>query len=63
MRFYDPTPRLRFVERDIISEANPSLSRTTKILQQFWKDRFDEERDGEWRDVPLEQENASRESV
>lgn len=56
-RFFDITPRLRFVEREVQSDSNPSMRRNAKILQQYWRDRFDEEREGEWRDIPLEPED------
>lgn len=48
------SPKLRFVEREIQSEDNPSLCRRVKILQQAWS-CID---DGSmyWVDVPLESE-------
>ena len=56
-----PTTRFRYVERQDFTEdvANP---RTIRILQQWWKveNVTDAVRnnilDGEWRDIPLEQE-------
>ncbi len=54
-----PTPKLRFVERKDFTEdlANP---RTLRILQQWWEDKSTDmyypDGNGEWRDVPLEDE-------
>jgi len=56
-----PTPKLRFVERQDFTEdlANP---RTLRILQQWWEVEnitdalHNNILDGEWRDVPLENE-------
>lgn len=56
-----PTAKLRFVERDMYVGLHEA--RTIRILQQWWED---EKGDleigiivyGEWRDVPLEQEQA-----
>jgi len=56
-----PTPKLRFVERKDFTEdlANP---RTLRILQQWWEIEnitdalHNNILDGEWRDVPLEEE-------
>lgn len=56
-----PTPKLRFVERKDFTEdlANP---RTLRILQQWWEIEnitdalHNNILDGEWRDIPLEQE-------
>ena len=51
-----PTPKMRFVEREIQNDANPSLSRNAKILQQEWKIEHTRSHKEfyEWRDVPLE---------
>ena len=56
-----PTNKLRFVEREIETNAaygNYFVRVKVKILQQWWADeessRF--EPVGEWRDVPLEEE-------
>ena len=54
-----PTPKLRFVERKDFTEdlANP---RTLRILQQWFEDKSTDmyypDGNGEWRDVPLEDE-------
>jgi hypothetical protein len=69
-----PTAKLRFVERDSYSHNGEFFSHPHKetILQQWWENRnmrlavqaFDEygtpiaRYQGEWRDVPLEQEQA-----
>lgn len=70
----NPTPKLRFVERKIQVPVQGDFVvtyKTTRILQQWWEDpavvlsisidwngstqkRFA----GEWRDVPLEEEQA-----
>lgn len=46
--------KLRFVERDISHDSNPSLSRKLKILQQAHVCLEDGK--VEWVDVPLESE-------
>ena len=69
-----PTAKLRFVERDSYSHNGEFFRHPHKetILQQWWENRnmrlavqaFDEygtpiaRYQGEWRDVPLEQEHA-----
>jgi hypothetical protein len=69
-----PTAKLRFVERDSYSHNGEFFRHPHKetILQQWWENRnmrlavqaFDEygtpiaRYQGEWRDVPLEQEQA-----
>ena len=58
-----PTSKLRFVERDVfVFVATP---KTVRILQQWWDNPYDFGDDtgeprvnGEWRDVPLEEEQA-----
>jgi hypothetical protein len=63
-----PTPKLRFVEREI---SNPyefelgrhiMLTKTIRILQQYWApkdaDKTQAHYKGEWRDVPVEKEQA-----
>jgi hypothetical protein len=50
-----PTPRLRFVERDLGYTK-------IRVLQQWWEDKVwfnhsTQHFNGEWRDVPLEKEN------
>jgi len=54
-----PTPKLRFVERDSYSRNGEHfvMPHKVRILQQWWADFVGSlELDGEWRDVPLEQE-------
>ena len=64
-----PTPKLRFVERDVfVFVVTP---KTVRVLQQWWEDRektigvsqtgdgpMVKHHPGEWRDVPLEEEKA-----
>ena len=60
-----PTPKLRFIERDSYSRNGEHFVMPLKIrvLQQWWVDTdevFDtvtKDIRGEWRDVPLEEEN------
>lgn len=51
-----PTPKLRFIERDSYSRNGEHFVMPLKIrvLQQWWVDEW---LTGEWRDVPLEEEN------
>ena len=60
-----PTPKLRFVEREIQVPVEPMLNITTgktvRILQQLWEKKewahdIEIVVDSEWRDVPLEKE-------
>jgi hypothetical protein len=61
-----PTPKLRFVERVIQIPVEPrsnfARGKTVRILQQWWKVENINDAvhnnilDGEWRDIPLEQE-------
>lgn len=52
-----PTPKLRFVERE---QAIGQMITHRKILQQWWADFVGPlELDGEWRDVPIEQEESN----
>lgn len=60
-----PTPKLRFVERiePISTHTDGStIGRSVKVLQQLWmptNEPYEEwlkVKDGEWRDVPLEEE-------
>ncbi len=58
-----PTPKLRFVERSQLDYPGANTGRIIRILQQWWEDpdSFDmitARPTGEWRDVPLEQEQA-----
>ena len=48
-----PTNKLRFVERAIEINGDHKLVR---VLQQWWEGGWGPMSDGEWRDVPLEQE-------
>ena len=61
----NPTPRLRFVERSapifgsMMSDGmgnTVTTQQTIRILQQWWEGGWGPMSDGEWRDVPLEQE-------
>ena len=62
-----PTPRLRFVERDSYSKNGEHFVEPFKVrvLQQWWEDEdrlFDvvtKAIKGEWRDVPVEKEDAA----
>jgi len=61
-----PTPKLRFVERVIQIPVEPmtntTMGKTVRILQQWWKVEnitdavHNNILDGEWRDIPLEEE-------
>ena len=65
-----PTPKLRFVEREIQEpyefelHKHIAITKRVRILQQWWeKDSADRytaaivgDTGGEWRDVPLEEE-------
>ena len=56
-----PTPKLRFVEREIyISQPQtPNVAEkiAVRILQQWWEHtQWDAE--GEWRDVPIEKDQT-----
>ena len=50
-----PTPKLRFVEREIEVNGDP---KPVRILQQWWESEWTwgSSEKGEWRDVPLETE-------
>ena len=54
-----PTPKLRFVEREVyISQPQtPNVAEKTavQILQQWWE-HTEWNAEGEWRDVPVEKE-------
>lgn len=56
----NPTPRLRFVERDILISADAygkTYSQTVRVLQQWFAyDINYPMTKGEWKDVPLEKE-------
>ena len=61
-----PTPKLRFVERIIQFQIEPmsntTMGKTVRILQQWWEperniiDMVAGKTQGEWRDIPLEDE-------
>jgi hypothetical protein len=63
-----PTAKLRFVERTVQvpfqNYKDVTESKTVRILQQWWEveqniiDRAAGRTQGEWRDVPLEDEQA-----
>ncbi len=65
-----PTPKLRFVERKFAMDpfyrdiqTGGTAYRTYRVLQQWWEQKQWAHDDwiivgGEWRDVPLEQEQA-----
>lgn len=54
-----PTSKLRFIERDCYVKNGESFQEPFKqrILQQWWASttKFG---DGQWRDIPLEEENT-----
>jgi len=58
-----PTPKLRFVERHIqlYSETTAPIATQIRILQQWWAIERDGQvtPTGEWRDVPLEEKDAT----
>jgi hypothetical protein len=68
-----PTPKLRFVEREILVpyelQKNTTQTKAVRILQQWWEKSLTinlgwtgdmplRKAEGEWRDVPLEKEQA-----
>lgn len=62
-----PTPKLRFVERKVQvpvqGHKDVTESKTVRILQQWWEKKIWAHddwivADGEWRDVPIEKEQA-----
>lgn len=59
----NPTPRLRFVERDVVHQANAAMTyvQTIRVLQQWYAyDINYPTAKGEWRDVPLETERTNK---
>ena len=56
-----PTPKLRFVEREMyISQPqtpNVAEKKVVRILQQWWE-HTQWNAEGEWRDVPIEKEQV-----
>ena len=63
------TSKLRFVERVVSApEYGENVGKTVRILQQWWEEKQNinlgwaeislQEAKGEWRDVPIEKENA-----
>jgi hypothetical protein len=58
-----PTLKLRFVERTVITSHAQMIAKTVRVLQQWWEEKQWAHDDwiivgGEWRDVPLEQEQT-----
>lgn len=62
-----PTNKLRFVEREVLDETLSTrgigINKTIRVLQQWWEDQSTDVHwvngnPGEWRDVPLETEEA-----
>jgi len=58
-----PTPKLRFVERVVpASIYGEGIGKKVRVLQQWWEVEnitdavHNNILDGEWRDIPLEQE-------
>ena len=61
-----PTPKLRFVERIIQLQIEPmtntTMGKSVRVLQQWWEperniiDMVAGKTQGEWRDIPLEEE-------
>lgn len=58
---WEPTGRLRFVERAVErvgGTEEAQIWRTDRILQQEWRQRWGSDTGpGEWRDVPVEAES------
>ena len=54
-----PTTKLRFVDREItvVIAGGHTVTKTVRILQQWWDPAFFTE-PGEWRDVPVEKEET-----
>lgn len=55
----NPTPRLRFVEREVLLSAGAggTYAQTIRVLQQWFAYDINYPMTrGEWRDVPLEKE-------
>lgn len=59
-----PTPKLRFVERLVPLHEHGGYLKTVRILQQWWEPEYNiidmviDKKSGEWRDVPIEEEQA-----
>ena len=61
-----PTPKLRFVDREIQLPIQGFVVtyKTVRILQQWWEPKYNiidvvaDRKTGEWRDVPVEDEQA-----
>jgi hypothetical protein len=56
-----PTNKLRFVLREeptFRNEFNCYTTRTVRILQQWWEYDHVADKDGEWRDVPVEKNHG-----
>lgn len=61
----NPTPRLRYVEREMLFTVNESsgktYAQTIRVLQQWYAyDINYPATKGEWRDVPLETERTNK---
>ena len=53
-----PTPRLRFVEREMRIKSDDgflTFHQSIPVLQQWWE-QTEWNSEGEWRDVPVEKE-------
>lgn len=53
-----PTNKLRFVRREVPApEYGPNIVKAIRVLQQWWEPHYPGSAvEGEWRDVPLEEE-------
>ena len=54
-----PTNKLRFVEREMELDVplDVAVARNVRVLQQWWEPPYPGSTwEGEWRDVPLEEE-------
>jgi hypothetical protein len=53
---YEPTTRLRFVERAVPEAVSVNGTPTIRVLQQYWAEEMPaymrDNAKGEWRDVP-----------
>ena len=53
-KVFQPTPRLRFIDRSTNLRIDEHTAIKVRVLQQKWADMNSQE--SEWRDVPLEEE-------
>jgi hypothetical protein len=53
-RIMKPTNKLRFIERQQMIHGD---LKTVRVLQQWWESGWGVAENGEWRDVPLEQDH------